>query len=395
MQRLKILIVEAISSGYTKHGDASILSEGLAMLVSITNDMLKAGYDVSIVLEKKLMNSTLRLKASRIFKVGTLKDSSLKAFAKNHDFVYIIAPESENLLSKMVESLDSFHINSKPKTIRLMSDKARMLSELSKRGFRVPETLKSPFEDSSIEDLGFPLIIKPCFGAGCEGLKIVKDTGEFHKVFKSLNKVYGSLIAQKLIKGIPASVSVMTDGSRVKPLALNKQFIKFDNPSYFGGYTPLNHALKQKAFDMIKKLVENFKGLKGYVGIDIVFSKNEVYIIEVNPRLTVSYVGLSKVSKINLARLMVDSCLKSLPDFNPSFDGSCYFRKTIFKKCFTKKFMSFIKGFDEILVPPIPLNDSNEGYGFITTISKSFFEARKLYLRLIDKITKETGCQVV
>jgi predicted ATP-grasp superfamily ATP-dependent carboligase len=395
MSKLKILIVEAISSGYIKYENSSILSEGLAMLTSIANDMSKAGHNVSIVLEKRLINQKLRIKASRIFKVDNLKNSLLKAFSRIHDFTYIIAPESGNLLLNMVKSLDGFHINSKPEVIELMSNKAKMLTELNKKGFKIPETLKNSFENSSVKEIGFPLIIKPCLSAGCEGLRVVNSISEFNKTFKKLHKAYGQLIVQKLIKGIPASISLITDGFKTKPLALNKQFIRLDKAEYIGGYTPLNHELKQKAFAIAKKLIKNFKGLRGYIGIDIVLSKNEVYVIEVNPRLTVSYAGLSKVSKINLAKPILDSCLKELPNFNLSFNELCYFRKALFKKCFTNKFMDSINGFNEVLVPPISLNNSNKGYGFITTISKNFLKARKLYLKLIDKIMKKTGCQIV
>ncbi|MEM3522891.1 MAG: ATP-grasp domain-containing protein, partial [Candidatus Bathyarchaeia archaeon] len=286
-------------------------------------------------------------------------------------------------------------INSKPEAIKLVSDKARMLLELSQKGFKVPETL-NPFEISLIKEMGFPLIIKPCFSAGCEGLKIVKNMNEFHKAFKKLHKAYNQLIVQKLVKGIPASVSLITDGFNVKHLSLNKQFIELNKPEYLGGYTPLNHKLKQKAFNIAERIVKNFKGLKGYIGIDVILSKNEVYIVEINPRLTVSYVGLSKVSRINLAKPIVESCLKSLPNFNISFNGLCYFHKALFKKCFTKNFIESINSFNEVLIPPIKLkNSSNEGYGFITTISKSFLNAKKVYLKLIDRIMKETGCKIV
>lgn len=396
MSRSKILIVEAISSGYVKPIDASILSEGLAMLVSIANDMHKAGYDVSIVLDKNLMDLKLNLKVSKIFKVKALNDSLLKTIAKLHDFTYIIAPESKNLLSRMVESLDGLHINSNPEVLKLVSNKASMLNELAKKGFKIPETLRISFNKNSfIKDLKFPLILKPCFGAGCEGLTIVKNVNEFNKAFKKLKKAYGSLIVQKFIKGIPASVSLITNGFKVKPLALNQQFISFNKLGYFGGFTPLNHELRLKAFKIAEKLVKNFKGLKGYVGIDIILSKKEVYVIEVNPRLTVSYVGLSKVSKINLAKLIVDSCLKSLPSFKPSFDGLCYFRKVIFKKRFSKKLRDAIKGFNEILIPPISINNSNKAYEFITIVSKNFIEAKNLYLKLINKIMKATRCKVI
>ncbi len=47
----------------------------------------------------------------------------------------------------------------------------------------------------------------------------------------------------------------------------------------------------------------------GYVGVDLILGRdpggNEDYVIEVNPRLTTSYVGLRAAAKSNLAEAMV------------------------------------------------------------------------------------------
>jgi predicted ATP-grasp superfamily ATP-dependent carboligase len=48
----------------------------------------------------------------------------------------------------------------------------------------------------------------------------------------------------------------------------------------------------------------------GYVGIDLILGEAEDgsqdYVIEINPRLTTSYVGLRALSNTNLAQAMLD-----------------------------------------------------------------------------------------
>ena len=39
-------------------------------------------------------------------------------------------------------------------------------------------------------------------------------------------------------------------------------------------------------------MVESFSGLRGYVGVDVVLGQDKLYVVDVNPRLTTSYVGL-------------------------------------------------------------------------------------------------------
>jgi predicted ATP-grasp superfamily ATP-dependent carboligase len=52
----------------------------------------------------------------------------------------------------------------------------------------------------------------------------------------------------------------------------------------------------------------------GYVGIDMVLTDRDAVVIEVNPRVTTSYVGLRKVLRPNPAALMLEAARGNLPD---------------------------------------------------------------------------------
>ena len=45
-------------------------------------------------------------------------------------------------------------------------------------------------------------------------------------------------------------------------------------------------------------------GLIGFVGIDILINYNKIYIVEINPRLTTSYVGLYETIGCNMIDLL-------------------------------------------------------------------------------------------
>lgn len=373
---LKILVFEAASAGLFK-ADLSILSEGLTMLSALTKDLIKAGCEASVVLNKSL-SSCFNVK-TKVFKVESLKLSFLRRLAEEHDFTYVIAPETSNMLLKTLKELDGFHLNSKPEAVKQASNKKTLTTVLEKQNLKTPKV----FAQENFNDLSFPLIVKPCLSAGCEGLKIVKNLKELKKALKLFKN---EVIIQEFVKGVPASVSLVSNGFKAESLALNRQFIRLDKPEYLGGFTPLNHKLKLQALKAAEKTVEAFKGLKGYIGVDLILSGKEVYITEVNPRLTVSYAGLSKASKVNLAKFILTSSLGKITQPTLSFKNACLFRKTLFKNL-TKKFIMKTACLKEFLTPLI--SRFNKGYSFIAVMGNNIFEAERKYFTLIKGLSKE------
>jgi tyramine---L-glutamate ligase len=84
-----------------------------------------------------------------------------------------------------------------------------------------------------------------------------------------------------------------------------------------------------KAFDAARKAASQIHELKGYVGVDIVLSIDDVWVIEINPRVTTSYVALRQVSRTNLATLLWDACRRNVLPEDIFFDGDVSIRKDI------------------------------------------------------------------
>jgi len=55
-----------------------------------------------------------------------------------------------------------------------------------------------------------------------------------------------------------------------------------------------------------KNLVKALPDLQGYIGVDIIITADEILLVEINPRLTTSYVGLKAALGINPAALILD-----------------------------------------------------------------------------------------
>jgi predicted ATP-grasp superfamily ATP-dependent carboligase len=78
---------------------------------------------------------------------------------------------------------------------------------------------------------------------------------------------------------------------------------------YLGGSVPLQPDLAHRATAIARRAIASLPEPLGYVGIDLVLGnepngRNDV-VIEVNPRLTTSYVGLRALANDNLAAAML------------------------------------------------------------------------------------------
>jgi predicted ATP-grasp superfamily ATP-dependent carboligase len=129
--------------------------------------------------------------------------------------------------------------------------------------------------------------------------------------------------------------------------------------------------------------VESFRGLKGYVGVDLVLSKNGPIVIEINPRLTVSYVGLRRVSNLNLARAMIKASLEDeLPEDFDSFGYSIFLKQVL--PALSKESLKKTYLMQEVVTPPFPF--SNQNYAFLATKGKSLEEAKALFKNTRQKL---------
>jgi tyramine---L-glutamate ligase len=369
---LNILLYEHVSGGGSVNEpmSSSSLSEGFAMLRGVVSDFKAAGHNVIVLLDSRFAALDFPLDADRIiFVEGDVRTTLIEA-SKDAEAALIIAPETGMILSSMVKCVEStglLSLNCDADIITEAIDKASLHKRMSSIGICVPDTFLCSAKDSVhivqvSRSIGFPLVIKPVNGAGCRGISIVKDEQE---IMASVDKIRTEspntqILVQKFIEGTSASVSLISTGKEAVAISLNKQLITLASPdgtsSYNGGETPLDHFLKAKAFEVSKRVIESFTGLKGYVGVDLILSKGEVFVIEVNARLTSSYTGLRTVIKINIAEAILDAILKGKLPENIGYNGYSRFSKISIKEAIP---YAYARTYDviEIASPPFPTGE--------------------------------------
>jgi predicted ATP-grasp superfamily ATP-dependent carboligase len=77
--------------------------------------------------------------------------------------------------------------------------------------------------------------------------------------------------------------------------------------AYDGGELPADEHHSMRAIALARRAVAAVPGLRGFVGVDVVLGDGprDDVVIEINPRLTMSYVALRRLCIDNLAAALV------------------------------------------------------------------------------------------
>ncbi len=292
------------------------------MLWSLLDDFRSWGA-VRTVTTLDLRLGRLSLPADEVVAVSPGQhEAAFTSLLSRSDAVLVIAPETDGVLARLsalVEGAGIPLLGSSSAAVATAGDKAACHRLFLQAGLPAPATRECSFTTAPrvANEMGFPLVAKPLDGVGCEGVCLVVGPAELPGVLALLRRVTRrrDILLQRFVAGTHASVSLLVGEGRAHPLSLNGQMIDPGCPFvYRGGVVPLQHSAAARAFAVAQVAVGLVPGLQGYVGVDLVLGPEETYLIEINPRLTTSYVGLRRVCRLNLARAIWDACCRgSLP----------------------------------------------------------------------------------
>ncbi len=399
---MNLLILECFSGGYytDQKLSSSVLCEAYGMVRSLISDCKAAGHHVTTLMDSRLRGFNPPNEADKISSVSSPQEfySKLVEISGQVDAVYVIAPESRQLLEKLVEYVEDFggtSLNCGSRIIKRVSNKMTVYETLKKRGLKVPETVLLDIDEKInniihlTKDLEYPMVFKPLDGVSCDGLSIVKDRSEIVEAVKKVMRESFSkqFIAQKLVKGKTTSACIISNRDKVLSITLNRQFVNLASPKelsgYNGGIVPFDHKLERKALKAAKKAVEASSGLNGYVGVDMILTDDEPVIIEINPRLTVSYIGLRKVMNFNPAEAIIDAVIKRKLPTNIQNRGYAFFSK-VQVPAFPQIISETYK-LGDVVSPPFPI-EINKNYALIASSSNSMRSAQSAFYRIRKRL---------
>jgi predicted ATP-grasp superfamily ATP-dependent carboligase len=392
---LKVIVYEHVSGGgYAGQPiPQGVLCEGFGMLRSVVADLKAAGHEVTVLIDARLSKLNPPIDADCTVPIFYAKEPEkfLNNIAKINDAIYVIAPETDQTLQSLVELVEKTgktSLNCESAAIGKVADKAVLYEKLQKNGFPTPKTLLLDLTYSLAQvkqaikrELNYPVVFKPVDGVGCGGLSIVNRDAQVEKVVAKMKAESSSkrFIAQEFINGESASVSLLSTGKKAVAISLNKQNVTLAEPdkasSYDGGTVPFDHPQKQQALSMAEKVVGSFSGLRGYVGVDLVLAQDKPYVVDVNARLTTSYVGLRKVARFNVAEELVNAVLKGKIPTEPENRGVSCFSKIETDKPAIGVFQKATK-LGAVISPPFPLNGNAKSIALVIGEADTLDDAR-------------------
>ena len=295
----KILIYEHLTGGGLLNEDLSsdLMNEAKLMLSSILASCDRSyNYDYNYFLDYRLTE----YRTDRSIITYEKKDLYNLSLIKKYDHILPILPEIDSSLSNYVKFLEKNNIKkiiSDTKTIDICSDKLIFFKYMSKYTIPVIPTYRSlNFKNSSDK-----YILKDRLGAGCSYVRLTKknDLKEHYQQ---------NMVVQPFIDGDHYSLSVFFSNRNFRLLTINKQNIGITNcmMKLKSLIINVNKNLYLNILPIISNIKKSLPGLFGFVGIDFLVRGGEIYIIEINPRLTTSFAGLYETIGCNMIDLLIN-----------------------------------------------------------------------------------------
>ena len=308
----KIFVCEFITGGglCAESLPTSLAREGALMRDALLRDLSTLPYEICTTLDARLMppEHCLCVKVQANDDIWQIWQAQIS----QADAVFLIAPETDGLLHYLTQiatlqgkrvlgcGLDS---------ILTTSDKMATYLALKLAGIATISTFHVDYwTDHEALSEQMTWLAKPNDGAGCEATVCFDDAENLMHWFTQNNK-QNSHIIQPFQAGTPASISCVMHQGRAQLLSCNKQIIDINNHTLsFKGVLINGMQAYRQAFEQIANLIAKaFPSLAGYVGIDVIVQHDQVFVVEINPRLTTSYAGLRESIGANPAELIINT----------------------------------------------------------------------------------------
>lgn len=290
---------EALSPGLTREGDM-MLRALLADLAQVPDVQITTSHDSRLppVAGVRAITPAPGEEALALYARG----------ARAADAAWPIAPETNGVLERLAcetLALGKMLLGCRPEAVRLTASKRATALALRASGLPVVPTFGA---GDRLEPLPGRWVVKPDDGAGCDGALLVDD---WHIAATHLAERTTNLVAQPWVDGPATSLSLLCCDGAARLLSVNLQHVRVvtAHPTLEGiavNAIPDNDGTLARLGQRVASIIP---GLWGYVGVDLVLAEQGPLVLEINPRLTTSYCGLSAALGINPAALILNGFL--------------------------------------------------------------------------------------
>ena len=234
----------------------------------------------------------------------------LRELGQAADSTVLIAPETSGILAGLTRDLarDGVQLlGSTANAVELSADKSRLAARLEALSIDTPPTwIIVPSAGLPI-DVEYPAVLKPVDGAGSVDTFLLADAQSLPPAALAMPVA----VLQPFVPGTPMSASFLVGPGGQAWLigvGIQRMAVRDGRFNYLGGTMPIPCP---NAVPQLKRALEAVPGLRGFVGVDFIWNaaNGRAMILEINPRPTTSYVGLSRLLPGGLlARAWLTAC---------------------------------------------------------------------------------------
>jgi tyramine---L-glutamate ligase len=301
----------------------SLAKEGALMRDALLRDLSELPYEIITTIDARVKNDALEANIHAAYRAVPIKDNAWQVWQdliSECDAVLVIAPETDGILLKfaqLTQDLGKVWLGCSLDAIEVTSNKLKTYEFLKAHDIPVPTFTWQQFSDYEEKQPnvlfanGGKCVVKPIDGAGCEDTYVF---GSLEKITKFMTPIHiknrqKSHIIQMFCAGMPASFVMLCVNGQAHLLCCSRQNIQEkNNQLLFKGVEINGFAQHWQVFDTIAQyLASKMPGLHGLVGVDVVVGEKAVNVIEINSRITTSYVGLRRAMGVNPAQLLIDA----------------------------------------------------------------------------------------
>lgn len=318
---MKLFLYELVSAGgLGPNTPESLRAEGFGMLSALVSDFASLPDVQTLTLLDEALPGVVGHHCRRV--PPESEEAAFHEMVRQADAVVVIAPEFADLLlgrSRAVRAAGKHLLGCQPEAIALCGDKLRLADLWQHHGVPSPPT--RVFDDRvEPSNLSYPAVLKPRHGAGSQATFLVPQANALPQIWTEARTEtpHEPFILQPHAPGLPASVSFLAGPAGLTPLLAGVQRLSDDGRfRYLGGTMPLEPGVSARAVRLASLALAAVPGLLGFVGVDLVLGPDPDgstdHAIEINPRVTTSYLGLRRLSHTNLAAALLSACRGARP----------------------------------------------------------------------------------
>jgi predicted ATP-grasp superfamily ATP-dependent carboligase len=326
LSAMRVLLYEWCSSGGLVDDAPAIAREGRMMLEAVAADAAREpGLDVAVLVDAT-RPIDLPPRVRRLTVAPGDDRAALAAAAAHADWTVIVAPESDGILLERVRTVRSNGgraLAPADRVIATAADKQATIDALAARGLPVPAGRSLAAGEAIPAGFPLPAVRKARGGCGGEALEVI------HRPDAPSAAVATRL--EPLVAGAPIGVSLVCGAGHALALPpMQQRFTAGASPRYLGSDLVADERAARRATALALRASAALAAEAGWLGVDLILGRRpdgrDDRVLEVNPRLTTSFVGLAPLFASSLVAAMIEAATGNRPALvrtaGPSGTGS-------------------------------------------------------------------------